>query len=53
MPLSHLSFLETSHTQMVALLSPSTYVIKSGPTMEERETEKAPEQEQRLINMEY
>lgn len=53
MPLSHLSFLETSHRQMVALLSPSTYIIKSGPAMEERETEKAPEQERGLINTDY
>lgn len=38
---------------MVALLSSSTYIIRSGPAMEERETEKAPEEEQRLINMDY
>lgn len=53
MPLSHLSFLDTSCTQMVALLSPSTYIIKSGPAMEERDTEKAPEQERRVINTDY
>lgn len=51
MPLGHLSFLETSHTQMVALLSPSTYIMKSVPAV--KETEKVPEQEQRLINTGY
>jgi len=53
MPLSHVSLLETSRTPMVALLSPSTYIIKSGLTTEERETEKAPEPEQRVINTDY
>lgn len=44
---------ETSHVQMAALLPPSAYIIKSGPAMEEREAEQAPEQEQGLINKDY
>lgn len=34
--LSAIPYLETSHTQMAALLSPCTYVIKSGPATGER-----------------
>lgn len=38
---------------MAALLPPGAYRIKSGPAMEEGEAEKAPEQEQGLINKDY
>lgn len=38
---------------MAACLPPSAYIIKSGPAMEEREVEQAPEQEQGLINKDY